>query len=120
MQAEVLDLLVELREELGLSYLFISHDLAVVARIADRVAVMRRGHVVEEGPAAAVLRDPRHPYTCALMAASPEPDCGKKLDLKLVAKGAGAPESWADPFGYRDKAHPLVEVAPGHRVRCAA
>ncbi len=116
-QAEVLDLLEELKEEMGLSYLFISHDLAVVARLADRVAVMRRGHVVEEGPAETVFGDPRHPYTKALMAASPDPDCNQKLDLKLVAAGAGKPESWPEPFAYSGTAPPLVEVTPGHRVR---
>ncbi|MEM1163733.1 MAG: ABC transporter ATP-binding protein, partial [Pseudomonadota bacterium] len=120
-QREVLELLAELREEMGLSYLFISHDLAVVAKLADRVMVMRRGRVVEEGAADTIFNDPRHPYTQALIAASPEPDMDHKLDLKAVAAGAGEPDSWPEPFGYRGDAAPeLMEVAPGHMVRCAA
>ncbi|MCK8677603.1 ABC transporter ATP-binding protein [Streptomyces lichenis] len=66
----VLDLLVELRERTGLGYLFITHDLAVVARIADRVVVLRHGRVVEEGPSARVFDAPAHPYTRALLAAA--------------------------------------------------
>ena len=120
-QSEVLDLLDELRAEMGLSYLFISHDLAVVARIADRVMVMRRGRVVEEGAAEAIFNDPRHPYTRALIAASPEPDVDARLDLNAVAAGAGAPESWPEPFRYDgDDAPALIEVGPGHTVRAAA
>ena len=117
-QAEVLDLLRDLREELNLTYLFISHDLAVVGQFADRVMVMRRGAVLEEGPAAAVLGDPRHPYTQALIAAHPEPVLDRRLDLSVVSRGAGAPESWPRPFGHEgDAVPPLVEVSPGHRVR---
>ncbi|MEU6062505.1 ATP-binding cassette domain-containing protein [Streptomyces sp. NPDC047097] len=66
----VLELLVELRERTGLGYLFITHDLAVVARIADRVVVLRHGRVVEEGPSARIFDAPAHPYTRALLAAA--------------------------------------------------
>jgi peptide/nickel transport system ATP-binding protein len=119
--AEVLDLLRELREELGLSYLFISHNLAVVAQIADRVMVMRRGRVVEEGATDCVFGDARHPYTQALIAAHPEPEIDRRLDLAAVARGAGQPESWPEPFCYRSGNPPgMVEVSPGHLVRSAA
>ena len=120
-QAQVLDLLQMLKVEHGLSYLFISHDLNVVAGLADRVAVMRAGRIVEQGPADAVLRNPRHPYTQALIAASPEPDMTHRLDLAAVARGAGAPDSWPAPFGWQgDAATRLEEVEPGHFVRWAA
>lgn len=120
-QAQVLELFKEIRDEFNLSYLFISHDLAVVADLADRVAVMRRGRVVEEGPRAAVFENPVHPYTKALMAASPEPDMDRPLDLAAVARGAGEPDTWPEPFGYpADDAPSLVEVGTGHFVRRAA
>lgn len=120
-QAQVLELLKELRDEMGLSYLFISHDLTVVADLADRVAVMRRGRVLEEGPARLLFTNPTHPYTRALIAASPEPDLNRRLDLAAVARGAGDPETWPDPWRYAgDDAPSLREIAPGHFVRCAA
>ena len=71
-QAQILNLLGDLRRELGFAYLFISHDLAVVEHIADRVAVMRHGRIVEEATAERLFRDARHPYTRALIAAAPE------------------------------------------------
>ncbi len=120
-QAQVLELLKELREDMNLSYLFISHDLTVVADLADRVAVMRRGRIVEQGPASLLFENPKHPYTKALIAASPEPDMNRRLDLATVARGAGDPETWPEPFGYKGNAAPsLLEVEPGHYVRCAA
>ncbi|MBB5938580.1 ABC transporter ATP-binding protein [Streptomyces zagrosensis] len=73
-QAQILNLLADLRAELQISYLFISHDLAVVRHIADRVMVLYRGHVVEEGDAAAMAARPGHPYTHALLSAAPVPD----------------------------------------------
>ncbi len=73
-RAQVLKLMRDLQAEYGLSYLFITHDFGVVRAIADRVAVMYRGAVVESGPAAPLLRAPRHPYTQALLAAVPVPD----------------------------------------------
>ena len=76
-QKQILDLLDRLRRELKLGLLFITHDLGVVAQVADRVAVMYAGRVVEEGPAREVLQKPRHPYTQGLLAASPTLERGK-------------------------------------------
>jgi peptide/nickel transport system ATP-binding protein len=73
-QAQVIELLKELRDAFGLSYLFIAHDLAVVRDLADRVAVMQGGKIVELGTCEQIFERPQHPYTQALLAASPEPD----------------------------------------------
>ncbi len=118
-QEQILTLLENLQDSLNLSYFFISHDLAVVARIADEVAVMRRGLVVEQAPPETLFYNPRHPYTKALIAAQPEPDINRPIDLKLVALGAGSPDSWDDAFRFTDSVIPsLVEMEPGHKVRC--
>jgi peptide/nickel transport system ATP-binding protein len=74
LRAQMLDLLLQLREDLGLSYLFISHDISVVRYMCDRVAVMHLGKVVEIGEAEQVCNAPRHPYTQSLISAVPRPD----------------------------------------------
>ena len=118
-QEQILCLLELIRDQQGLSYLFISHDLAVVARIADEVAVMRRGLVVEQAPPETLFHNPRHPYTKALIAAQPEPDIHRPINLKLVAQGAGSPENWPEDFRFSGfEAPPLVALEPGHKVRC--
>ncbi len=118
-QEQILQLLEEIRNQKKLSYLFISHDLAVVARIADEVAVMRRGLVVEQAPPDTLFYNPQHPYTKALIAAQPEPEIDRPIDLKLVAQGAGMPDRWPDAFRFDgNDAPPLVHVEPGHKVRC--
>jgi peptide/nickel transport system ATP-binding protein len=119
-QDQVLELLEEIRDRLNLSYMFISHDLAVVARIADEVAVMRNGLVVEQGLPSALFYNPQHPYTKALIAAQPEPDISRPIDLRIVSQGAGDPLSWPEAyrFGEEITVPPLYELEPGHKVRC--
>lgn len=98
-QAQVLGLLQDLRRERGLAYLFIGHDLAVVRRMSDRIAVMYLGRVVEEGPAERVVTSPAHPYTAALLAAVPDGrrDSGRER-RKLIRRGA-IPDPWNRPSG---------------------
>ena len=85
-QAQVLNLLADLQKQRGLSYLFIAHDLAVVRQIAQRIAVMYLGRIVETGTTEALLADPRHPYTQALLSAVPEPDPGAQR-VRIVLEG---------------------------------
>jgi len=118
-QEQILSLLERIRDGMGLSYLFISHDLAVVARIADEVAVMRQGVVVEQATPETLFYNPRHPYTKALIAAQPEPDVSRPIDLEKVAHGAGSPASWPDMFRFEGLDAPdLIQIEPGHKVRC--
>ncbi|RDD90492.1 ATP-binding cassette domain-containing protein [Streptomyces parvulus] len=90
-QATVLDLLAELQRRLGLTYVFVSHNLAVVAQVADRVAVMRGGRLVEVGGATQVLRAPRHPYTRQLLDAVPvlDPRKGRRAARRSASPAAG-------------------------------
>jgi peptide/nickel transport system ATP-binding protein len=118
-QAQILNLLKELQARLGLTYLFIAHNLAVVRYIADRIAVMCAGRIVELAPTDALFAEPRHPYTRALLAAVPEPDPDRPLDLgALLAGQVSDPAAWPDPFALRDgSSGVLAEAAPGHYVR---
>ena len=98
-QAQVIDLLARLRRELGLTYLFISHDIGVIAYLSDRVAVMYLGNIVETGPTRSVLRAPLHPYTQALVSAVPRVD---RADRQARIRLAGEPPSpLAPPSGCR-------------------
>ena len=121
-QAQILNLLKDLQKELGLSLLFVSHNLAVIHYLAKDVAVMCRGHVVEQGPSADIFASPRHPYTKALLAAVPSADLDHPLDFdKIAGEGVSQPSSWPMPFTIKGEGPrpDMVEASPGHFVRIA-
>ncbi len=97
-QAQVINLMEELREEFGLTYIFVAHDLAVVYHIADRIAVMYLGDVVELGPAEEVYNDPQHPYTRALLSSVPQPDPRHDTSGRIRLEG-DIPSPLAKPSG---------------------
>lgn len=127
-QAQVLNLMKDLQQELGLSYLFISHDLAVVQYMADRIGVMYLGRIVEEGPAHEVVKNPKHPYTKALIDSIPVPDPEFKHDENAI-KLTGEPPSAVNPpegcrfrprcpfAGEECKVQPML-TDETHRVAC--
>jgi peptide/nickel transport system ATP-binding protein len=122
-QAQILNLLRDLQKQLGLTYLFISHNLAVVDYLADRIAVMCYGHLVEVAPRETLFRDPRHPYTQALLSAVPDPDPTRPLDLTRLMEGrASDPSAWPAPFCRKpDGTRPTLQhLGGGHYVRATA
>ncbi|MDX3101994.1 ABC transporter ATP-binding protein [Nonomuraea angiospora] len=100
-RAQILNLLTDLQEELGLTYLFISHDLSVVEHISDRVTVMYLGKVVEDADTAGLYREPRHPYTEALLHAVPVPDPGRRRERHAYEIADDLPDPAAPPPGCR-------------------
>jgi glutathione transport system ATP-binding protein len=113
-RAQVVNLMMDLQARLGVAYLFISHDMAVVERIAHRVAVMYLGQIVELGPRQAVMGDPRHAYTRRLLAAVPVADPRKrKREIELDDSEVPSP---LRPVGHVPETARLEEVAPGHFV----
>jgi len=130
-RASILNLLTSIQAELGLTYLFIAHDLAVIRHIADRVAVMYLGRVCESGPVADVFAPPHHPYTRALLSAIPVPDPVRARQTKRVR----LPDQIAAPKSrngciFRDRcpvkigaicedvAPPNRSLKPGHAIYC--
>jgi oligopeptide transport system ATP-binding protein len=129
-QAQIVNLLRDLQDELGLAYLFVAHDLKVVEYVSRRVAVMYLGRVVELAPSEALYNDPKHPYTKALLSAAPTPDPERRR-ARIVLKG-DVPSPIDPPKGCSfhprcpiaergrcDVEVPLIrELRPGHRVAC--
>jgi oligopeptide/dipeptide ABC transporter ATP-binding protein len=125
-QKQILELLARLRRDLGLALLFITHDLGVVAQVADRIAVTYAGRIVEEGPARDVLGRPRHPYTAGLLRASPqlvrrklEPIAGTVPTLTALPPGCAFEPRCPVRIAECTVAMPeLRDVGPNHRARC--
>ena len=130
-QAEIIRLLQQLRDELGLAYLFIAHDLSVVRHLSDRVAVMYLGKIVETGPAATLFSRPSHPYTTALLSAAPIPDPLVERDREKIVLIGDPPNAADPPSGCRfrtrcwkaqefcGQVEPLLtDVGGGQQVAC--
>ncbi|WP_333905466.1 oligopeptide/dipeptide ABC transporter ATP-binding protein [Delftia acidovorans] len=130
-RAQILNLLTRLQRELGLSYLFISHDMAVVEHICDDIAVMYLGQIVERAPRQAFFARPLHPYSVALMSAVPTVRGGRERAARRIRLAGDPPSPINPPAGCRfagrcpvavpacsAEAPPLREAAPGHWVRC--
>ena len=117
-QAQILNLLKDLQAALGLSYLIVSHNLAVIDYMADTISVMCRGRIVEEAPRAALFRHPVHPYTRALLAAVPDPSLDHPLDFAAITGEQNDPSRWAEPYRLgADEAGTMQAIEAGHRVR---
>ena len=127
-QAAIVNLLADLRDGLGVAYLFISHDISVVAHLADRIAVIYRGRIVEEGPAREVTRQPLHPYTEALLSALPALEGAPGARIRPASRPRGSVDASGCVFAGRchrrvgdicDRVEPPVrQTSPTHRASC--
>ncbi|MPT29836.1 MAG: dipeptide ABC transporter ATP-binding protein [Achromobacter sp.] len=116
-QAQILNLLMDLQQDRGLSYLFITHDMAVVEKVSHRVAVLYLGQIVELGTRRQIFESPQHAYTRKLLAAVPVAEPGRHIDTSLIEGEIPSP---VRRVGDEPAIIPLVECAPGHRVARAA
>ncbi|AOU92771.1 dipeptide transport ATP-binding protein DppD [Achromobacter ruhlandii] len=116
-QAQILNLLMDLQKDRGLSYLFITHDMAVVEKVSHRVAVLYLGQIVELGTRRQIFESPQHAYTRKLLAAVPVAEPGRHIDTSLIEGEIPSP---VRRVGDEPAIVPLVEFAPGHRVARAA
>jgi peptide/nickel transport system ATP-binding protein len=128
-QAQILNLLLDLQEKLGLTYLFVAHDLSVVKHISERVAVMYVGRIVETAPTEELFASPRHPYTEALLSSVPKPDPRLRSE-RIILQGEVADPANTPPGCYfhprcsyaeavcREKTPVQEEIAPNHFVSC--
>ena len=128
-QAQILNLLLELQERLGLTYLFVAHDLSVVKHISARVAVMYVGRIVETAPTEELFASPKHPYTEALLSAVPKPDPRLRSERIVLPGEVADPANTPSGCHFhprckyardvcREKTPPQEEIAPNHFVRC--
>jgi peptide/nickel transport system ATP-binding protein len=128
-QAQILNLLKDMQEKMGLTYLFVAHDLSVVAHISDRVAVMYVGKIVELAPTPEIFSSPKHPYTEALMSAIPLPDPRPREKRVLLTGEVANPANPPSGCYFHPRCKyakeicsttepPLEEITPGHYVRC--
>jgi len=128
-QAQILNLLMDLQDELKLTYLFITHDLLVVRHISDEIAVMYLGQCIEKSPSNELFKNPLHPYTKALLSAIPLPDLSQRKKPVILQGEVSSPINpkpgcrFANRCNYRTEActkadYPLKEVTPGHFVAC--
>nr|WP_208949760.1 dipeptide ABC transporter ATP-binding protein [Achromobacter aegrifaciens] len=116
-QAQILNLLMDLQKDRGLSYLFITHDMAVVEKVSHRVAVLYLGQIVELGTRRQIFESPQHAYTKKLLAAVPVAEPGRHIDTSLIEGEIPSP---VRRVGDEPAIIPLVEFAPGHQVASAA
>ena len=128
-QAQIINLLMDMQEEMGLTYMFITHDLSVVRHMSDEIMVMYLGQCVEKAPAAELFRNPLHPYTKALLAAIPQPVIGEKMNKEIIRGEVSDPINPAPGCRFASRCKhccpqctqadvPLKKVENAHEVAC--